>query len=116
MPDNKVIAAELNTKAELKKYMKRVMPFVQATREKMDTLGVAALNLTLDFDEVEVLKINQDYLRSTLDVSVLNFFQGCFCFYYSVINVVFSLKILKSNIPTKRPRKQRKNVVPAHRT
>ncbi|XP_046624335.1 leucine--tRNA ligase, cytoplasmic [Neodiprion virginianus] len=68
LPDNKVISTELSTKTELKKYMKRVMPFVQATREKMDTLGVSALNLTLDFDEVDVLTINQDYLRSTLDL------------------------------------------------
>ncbi|XP_048511037.1 leucine--tRNA ligase, cytoplasmic isoform X2 [Athalia rosae] len=66
LPDNKIIATELGTKPDLKKYMKRVMPFVQTTREKVDTLGVAALNLTLDFDEFEVLQINQEYLRNTL--------------------------------------------------
>ncbi|XP_063989407.1 leucine--tRNA ligase, cytoplasmic [Diachasmimorpha longicaudata] len=68
MPENKAIAAELGTKGELKKYMKRVMPFVQTTREKMESLGIAALNLTLDFDEAEVLRGSLEYLKSTLDL------------------------------------------------
>ena len=32
------------------------------------TAGLQALNLTLDFDEQEVLQANQDYLVSTLEV------------------------------------------------
>lgn len=51
--------------------MKRVMPFVQATREKMQVAGPAALNLTLDFSEVDVLNGSIEYLKSTLDVSIL---------------------------------------------
>lgn len=70
LPENKVIATELGGKTELKKYMKRVMPFVQTTREKMEVSGIAALNLTLDFSEVDVLKGSIDYLKSTLDVSI----------------------------------------------
>lgn len=50
--------------------MKRVMPFAQATREKIDTVGVQALNLTLEFDEMEVLSRSIVYLKSTLDVRV----------------------------------------------
>ena len=50
--------------------MKRVMPFVQMTREKMEAVGVGALNLTLDFSELDVLVGSKDYLRSTLDVSI----------------------------------------------
>ncbi|KAK0084718.1 hypothetical protein PV325_006527 [Microctonus aethiopoides] len=68
LPENKVIASKLSGVAELKKFMKRVMPFVQATREKMEVVGIAALNLTLDFNEVDVLNICMDYLKSTLNL------------------------------------------------
>lgn len=50
--------------------MKRVMPFVQATREKIDAIGLQALSLTLDFDEMDVLSKNIVYLENTLDVSI----------------------------------------------
>lgn len=50
--------------------MKRVMPFVQTTREKLEQLGPKALALTLEFDEAEVLKNNSIYLANTLDVSI----------------------------------------------
>ncbi|XP_015605732.1 leucine--tRNA ligase, cytoplasmic [Cephus cinctus] len=68
LPENKVIATELSGKSELKKYMKRVMPFVQAMREKLESSGITALNLTLDFSEVDVLTGGIDYLRNTLDL------------------------------------------------
>lgn len=70
LPDNKVISSELSKKPELKKYMKRVMPFTQAVREKVNAIGVQALNLTLDFDEMDVLLKNIVYLKNTLDVSI----------------------------------------------
>lgn len=44
------------------------MPFVQATREKVEQLGPKALALTLEFDEAEVLKSNSVYLANTLNV------------------------------------------------
>ena len=69
LPDNKVLAAALGGKTELKKYMKRVMPFVQVVKEKMEVIGLNALNLTLDFDEKAVLEGNMEYLKNTLDVS-----------------------------------------------
>lgn len=68
LPDNKVLSAEFAKKEELKKYMKRVMPFVQATREKVNQLGLKALALTLEFDEAEILRNNSTYLANTLDV------------------------------------------------
>lgn len=51
--------------------MKRVMPFVQATREKMDKLGKQALALTMEFDEAAVLKNSTSYLANSLDVSLM---------------------------------------------
>ncbi|GLH12065.1 Leucine--tRNA ligase, cytoplasmic [Gryllus bimaculatus] len=66
LPDNRSISSEMGSKAELKKYMKRVMPFVQTTKEKMQSIGVDALNLTLDFDEMNVLANNRLYLENTL--------------------------------------------------
>lgn len=68
MPDNKTLSSEFAAKEELKKYMKRVMPFVQTTREKLEKLGAKALALTLEFDEAQVLKNNSIYLANTLDV------------------------------------------------
>lgn len=66
IPDNKTISLEMSGKEELKKYMKRVMPFVQAVKERMENIGLQALSLTLDFDEMNVLSNNKVYLESTL--------------------------------------------------
>ncbi|XP_076359544.1 leucyl-tRNA synthetase isoform X1 [Tachypleus tridentatus] len=71
LPENKVIALELKNLPELKKHMKKVMPFVQATREKMAKYGDKALSLTLDFDEVHVLTQNLTYLTNTLELESL---------------------------------------------
>ncbi|XP_033208531.1 leucine--tRNA ligase, cytoplasmic isoform X2 [Belonocnema kinseyi] len=68
LPDNKIISTELGSKAELKKYMKKVMPFVQATREKMELIGISAFQLTLNFSESDVLEKNKKYICNTLDL------------------------------------------------
>ena len=56
----------LATKPELKKWMKKTMPFVQFVKTRMEELGVAALDLKTDFDEAKVLKDNLDYIVNTL--------------------------------------------------
>ncbi|KAL3880632.1 hypothetical protein ACJMK2_032856 [Sinanodonta woodiana] len=67
-PDNKEIAQELKDKPVLKKYMKRVMPFVQIVKENFEKLGLAALNLTMEFDERDVIEKNMKYLVNTLEL------------------------------------------------
>lgn len=64
-----MISSKLAEMPELKKYMKRVMPFVQATRESLQRVGVDALSVALPFDEAAVLADNLQYLLNTLDVS-----------------------------------------------
>lgn len=71
-PDNKVISTELKDKKELDKYKKKVMPFVQASKESVEKLGIKALNLTMDFDEAEVINIYHQYLVATLDLEGLD--------------------------------------------
>ncbi|PVD35216.1 hypothetical protein C0Q70_06497 [Pomacea canaliculata] len=71
-PDNKVISSELKDKPELKKYMKKVMPFVQVAKENFNKHGVRALDLTSEFDEKEVLDINRAYLCNTLELEGLD--------------------------------------------
>ena len=46
--------------------MKKVMPFVAYTKERIASVGMSALDLTLDFEELKVLADNSDYLTSTL--------------------------------------------------
>lgn len=71
LSDNKVISSKLGAIPELKKYMKRVMPFVQMTREHVERIGLDALSVGLPFDEMAVLEDNRQYLLNTLDLDTL---------------------------------------------
>lgn len=66
VPDNKSISQELGKIADLKKWMKKVMPFVQFTKERISSVGMSALDLTLEFDEKQVLMDNLSYITNDL--------------------------------------------------
>uniref|UniRef100_A0A2K5PS35 Leucine--tRNA ligase, cytoplasmic n=1 Tax=Cebus imitator TaxID=2715852 RepID=A0A2K5PS35_CEBIM len=68
LPDNKVIASELGSMPELKKYMKKVMPFVAMIKENLEKVGPRVLDLQLEFDEKAVLMENIVYLTNSLEL------------------------------------------------
>ncbi|XP_077360858.1 leucine--tRNA ligase, cytoplasmic [Festucalex cinctus] len=68
LPDNKVIASDLGALPELKKYMKRVMPFVAMIKENLEKSGPRVLDLELEFDERAVLTENLVYLTNSLEL------------------------------------------------
>ena len=68
VPDNKAISVELGKKPELKKFMKKVMPFVAFTKERVAQVGLGALDLTLEFDGKAVLERDAAYLTNNLQL------------------------------------------------
>lgn len=57
----------------LKKYMKKVMPFVAQVRDNIKEKGISATALSVDFDEKQILELNIEYLRNTLDLESIEF-------------------------------------------
>ncbi|KAJ8348013.1 hypothetical protein SKAU_G00266020 [Synaphobranchus kaupii] len=72
LPENKAIASELNAMPELKKYMKRVMPFVAMIKENLEKTGPRVLDLELEFDERAVLLENIVYLTNALELDQID--------------------------------------------
>lgn len=68
LPDNKILATELGSLSELKKYMKKVMPFVAMIKENLEKVGPRVLDLQLEFDEQAVLMENIVYLTNSLEL------------------------------------------------
>uniref|UniRef100_A0A673V2P3 Leucine--tRNA ligase, cytoplasmic n=1 Tax=Suricata suricatta TaxID=37032 RepID=A0A673V2P3_SURSU len=68
LPDNKIIASELGSLPDLKKYMKKVMPFVAMIKENLEKVGPRVLDLQLEFDEQAVLMENIVYLTNSLEL------------------------------------------------
>ncbi|XP_059208404.1 leucine--tRNA ligase, cytoplasmic [Centropristis striata] len=72
LPDNKVIASELGALPELKKYMKRVMPFVAMIKENLEKNGARVLDLELEYDERAVVMENLVYLTNSLELEQID--------------------------------------------
>ena len=70
-PDNKDLSKKLGAMPELKKWMKKVMPFVAMMKERVNAQGLSALDLTSEFDEKKVLEDNLNYLLFTLQLEGL---------------------------------------------
>lgn len=68
LPDNKTISQALAKLGELKKYMKKVMPFAELRKRMYVEHGKQALSQTNLVDELNVLQTNRTYLQSTLDL------------------------------------------------
>lgn len=68
LPDNKEIAAKLSKVPELKKYMKKVMPFAEMRKQMFLKQGAAVFEQTSSFDEMQVLQENIAYIRLAIDV------------------------------------------------
>jgi len=60
--DNKEVSVALGKREEVKKFMKKVMPFVAFTKEKVATNGMSALDTSLPWDERVVLQENIEIL------------------------------------------------------
>jgi len=67
LSENKEIAGQLKTIPEVKKYMKKVMPYVQMVKERYELIGERALDLTSPFDEMTILNESIDYINATLE-------------------------------------------------
>ena len=68
LPPNNEIFLALKALDELNPYIKKIMPFVQATKESISLHKADALGISLPFDESAVLSANKKYLASTLEV------------------------------------------------
>jgi len=71
-PDNKQIMNILKGEDTVKKHMKKLMPFVQHVKKRVETDGPSALNLTVDFDETSVLMENLPYLLKSIELDSID--------------------------------------------
>jgi len=69
--DKKQLSVEMAKIPELKKYMKKVMPFVAFMQDRVESVGLSALDTSLPWDEMAVLEANKDYIANTLGL------EGC---------------------------------------
>jgi len=68
LPEEKDLVKPLSVDAELKKQMKKIMPYVASVKQEFKEQGAAALELKLDFDEKEFLASNSQFLTRSLEL------------------------------------------------
>lgn len=68
LPDNKKIAIELARHGNLRRHMKKVMPFAEYRKQLITAYGAKAFDVTSPYDESGVLYENLVYLQSTLEI------------------------------------------------
>jgi len=72
VPENKKLAADLSKIPDLKKYQKKVMPFVQMIKDRVAEIGVdKGLQQSCEFDETDVITKNLKYLINNLELEEL---------------------------------------------
>ena len=71
LPENKELASELSKIPDLKKYMKKVMPFAETRKQMLAKSGVSVFEQTSPFDESQVLRDNLTYLTTSLELEKL---------------------------------------------
>ncbi|KAI1286671.1 Leucine--tRNA ligase, cytoplasmic [Halotydeus destructor] len=71
LPENKELAGKLAKIGDLKKYMKKAMPFAEERKKMFSKQGPNVFNQTSLFDEVAVLTENLSYLTNTLELEGL---------------------------------------------
>ena len=70
--DDSTLAQKLRQDPRLKEQAKRVMPFAMEMKKNAQTVGAAAFEMKLGFDEIEIINNNMDYLCRSLELVKIN--------------------------------------------
>ncbi|CAF2204260.1 unnamed protein product [Rotaria magnacalcarata] len=75
LPDNKQLAGHFQNRPEIdSRHQKYVMPFVNDSKKLFEKCNdITSFGQRLSFDECEILKSNQDYLRRALNIKHIDF-------------------------------------------
>uniref|UniRef100_A0A0K0EDH3 leucine--tRNA ligase n=1 Tax=Strongyloides stercoralis TaxID=6248 RepID=A0A0K0EDH3_STRER len=72
-PDNKIISQTLGKCEELKKFTKKLMPFVQLVKSNVEEKGISAMSVLCEFDQKQILETNLSYILSSLQLNEIIF-------------------------------------------
>jgi len=66
---DKEVMKVLTADPEMKKQIKKAMPFVGAVKEQFQIQGISALDLKLSFDEMEFLQSNLEFIKKSIEMN-----------------------------------------------